>query len=101
MADANGAGEPDLRRKRGNILTEVAPAIRRGRFGAVPVAAGIDGVAMPPGELRDCLVPAAGMETGGVAKEDWGIYAGPFPESEVKSIDLETMFDGHFKGRRE
>jgi hypothetical protein len=58
--------------------------------------ASIDGVAVPSRQMRDYLVPAARVESGGVAKEDRGVLAGPFPQGDFNSIHRESVFHWHF-----
>jgi hypothetical protein len=51
---------------------------------------------MPSWKMRDRLVPAARVESGGVTKEDRRIGTGPFPQGDLNSIDRKSMFNGHF-----
>jgi hypothetical protein len=51
---------------------------------------------MPSRKARDHLVPAACVESCGVAKEDRRIGAGPFPQRDLNSVHGESMFNGHF-----
>jgi hypothetical protein len=46
--------------------------------------------------MRDDLIPTARMESGGVAKEDRWILAGPFKKGNFNSIDGNSALDGHF-----
>jgi len=60
------------------------------------VAARIHRVAVPPGKMRDDLIPTAGVESGGVAEEDRRVLAGPFVEGKFDSIGGNFALDGHF-----
>ena len=58
--------------------------------------AGIQREAVAAGKMRDDLIPTARMESGGVAKEDRWILAGPFKKGNFNSIDGNSALDGHF-----
>lgn len=96
MTDSNRIGQIDLRCKCGHIAAEVSPAVRWRWLAAMAMAASIDGIAVPSWKMRNHLVPAARVKSGGMAKKDRGILAGPFPEGDLNSIDRKSIFDGHF-----
>ena len=61
----------------------------------MPMPSRSDGIAVTTRKIHDHLIPAARMETGGMAKENRRLPAGPFPEGDLDSIHLELVFDGH------
>jgi len=58
------------------------------------MAAHVEGEAVSTPESRDDLIPAARVESGGVAKQDRRILAGPFVECDFDSVNGTAMFDG-------
>lgn len=50
---------------------------------------------MPSGKMRDHLIPAARMESSGMAKENRRILAAPFPNGNFNSIDGDSTVDRH------
>ena len=96
MTHADRAGQVDPRRNGGYIFAKVSPAVRWRRLAAAAMSASIDSVAAASRKTRNNLIPAAPMEPSRMAKEDRGLFAGPFPKRDLNSIYRESMFDGHF-----
>src|SRR5580704_462261 len=57
--------------------------------------ASINRVAMPARKPRDHLIPAAPVESSGVAEEDRGVLTRPFPKRKLDSINGNSTLEGH------
>jgi len=95
MSHPERAREIQFRRNGRNISPKFAPRVWRRWFAAAPVSTQIQSETVAPRKPRDHLIPAAGVEAGGVAEEDNWIVSHPFPERDLHSVYRDSAFDGH------